>query len=104
MSSYYLSDLFKNTTTDRRHMPQHKHHCASCHFLGTENARTAEEKTVSAYVDLYIHTGWRAGVGTFTRRWGPGGDHYAEIAISMADAPQWEIIRQAAIRKGLLKP
>jgi hypothetical protein len=82
-------------------MPQHQHHCAACQYLGYEGPNTVEEKS---YVDLYIHPGWRAGLGTFTRRWGPGPDEYAEIPIALADGPRWSTARAAAIKKGALKP
>ena len=85
-------------------MPYHKHHCADCQYLGAENPRTIEEKTGGGYVDLYVHNGWRAGLGTFTRRWGPRSDQQDEIPIYMAEGARWEIVRQQAIKKGVLKP
>jgi len=91
-----------NTTApERKQMPLHKHHCAECQFLGNAVPMALEEKNS---VDCYVHTGWRAGTGTFTRRWGPGPHHYAEVPIFMADGPRWEVVRQAAIKKGYLKP
>jgi len=93
-----------NTTTSDRQMPYHKHHCASCQYLGAEAPRTADEKTGSGYVDLYVHTGWRAGLGTFTRRWGPAFNQYAEVPINTAEGARWDAVRLTAIKKGMLKP
>jgi len=84
-------------------MPQHQHHCATCQYLGTDGARTTEEKNGGGYVDYYIHKGWRAGLGTFTRRWGPG-PKYAEAPIATAEGMRWEVVRLAAIKKGMLAP
>lgn len=83
-------------------MPYHTHHCADCQYLGYEAPRTPEELAAKAYVDLYIHTGWRAGIGTLTRRWGEG-DKYVEIPIAKAAGPTWETARTVAIKKGVLK-
>jgi hypothetical protein len=82
-------------------MAHHVHHCAACIYLGYEGPRTDEERKAGGYVDLYVHNGWRAGVGTFTRRWS---DHqYAEVPIAIAEGPHWEVVRLAAIKKGALK-
>jgi hypothetical protein len=84
-------------------MSYHEHHCNACLYLGYEGPRTVEEKSGGGYVDLYIHTGWRAGIGTFTRRWGMG-NKYVEIPIAKAEGPRWETVRAVAFKKGALKP
>ena len=84
-------------------MPNHKHHCASCQYLGQDTPRTAEEASSKCYVDIYIHNGWRAGLGTFTRRWGAD-TKYTEVAITNAEGMQWEVVKAAAIKKGALSP
>jgi hypothetical protein len=83
-------------------MPYHKHHCASCQYLGYEGPRTTEEKSGGGYVDLWIHTGWRAGIGTFTRRWGEG-SNYIETPIDKAEGIRWETTKAVAIKKGILR-
>jgi hypothetical protein len=85
-------------------MPRYTHDCKECVFVGEDTPRDPKEGKV--YVDVYIHMGWREGVGFVTRRWGNGKYEKEEkslikiVNMEGPDTTRWVHSRALASKKG----
>jgi hypothetical protein len=86
-------------------MPRYTHDCKECVFVGEDTPRDPKEGKV--YVDVYIHMGWREGIGFITRRWGSGKYEKEEKSLIKivnmepgVEQGRWVPARNLAVKKG----